>query len=88
MKEETTIGKHRFTAYIPNGFASLRDWLLAPGEREGAPHGSMQLTEGATMRCGFSDGPQAPKPAIEPKGQGPVKPFFPPPRIIKESGPF
>ena len=32
--------------------------------------------------------PHAPKPAIEPKGQGPVKPSFPPPRIIKESGPF
>lgn len=91
MIEETKKGNLRFKVFIPSGFSSFLDWLLTPCEVEDwrrstnhenknspttpRPLKFIRLTESSVIRGGNGDGPQATKPAIEPKGQGPVKPI-------------
>lgn len=79
---DSTSRRHRLSAAAHMAWLMIRPYwmrsrMMTPSGQYG---GHMRLDEGPTMRSGtlrsgFGNGPQTTKPAIEPKGQGPVKPI-------------
>lgn len=77
VRRGSTSRRHRLSAAAHLAWLMIRpDWLrqrMVPPS--GSYGGSMRLDEGPAMRSGFSNGSQTTKPAIEAKGQRPVKPI-------------